>query len=43
MWKGNRSSHKFHPIEWDKVILHKSKGGPGIRNLPLHNEALLMK
>uniref|UniRef100_A0A0V0GQI0 Putative ovule protein n=1 Tax=Solanum chacoense TaxID=4108 RepID=A0A0V0GQI0_SOLCH len=43
MWEGNRSSHKFHPVEWGKVIMHKSKGGPGIRDLPLHNKALLMK
>lgn len=43
LWEGNISSHKFHLVKWDKVLLPKSLGGLDIRDLALHNQCLLMK
>ncbi|XP_070021916.1 uncharacterized protein LOC142177631 [Nicotiana tabacum] len=43
LWEGNNSSHKYHLIKWDKVLLPKCKGGLGVRDLDKHNKGLLMK
>lgn len=39
----NNSSQKFHLVKWDKVIQPKSRGGPGTRDLVMHNNCLPMK
>lgn len=42
LWEGNNSSHKFHLVKLDKFIQPKSRGGPGIRDLSMHNKCILM-
>ncbi|WMV14557.1 hypothetical protein MTR67_007942 [Solanum verrucosum] len=41
--EGNSTEHKFHLVEWDKVILPKYQSGLGIKDQAKHNRCLLMK
>lgn len=44
LWKGNDINTNRKPmISWEKVITPKNKGGLGIINLRLQNQAVLMK
>jgi len=43
LWEGNSEKHKYHLVEWPKVLLPKLQGGLGIKDLALHNKCLLMK
>lgn len=38
LWEGNLSSHKFHLVKWDKVLLPKDLGGLDIKDLALHTQ-----
>jgi hypothetical protein len=44
LWKGSDvDSNCRLTISWDKVVSPKIKGGLGITNIELHNQALLLK
>ena len=44
LWRGNSENKKGgNLVAWETVILPKEKGGLGIINLRLQNDALLMK
>jgi hypothetical protein len=44
LWRGNSTQKKGgNLVAWPTVMLPKEKGGLGIINLRLHNDALLMK
>jgi hypothetical protein len=44
LWRGSDINAKgYNLAAWDKVLMPKSKGGLGIKDLQLQNEALLMK
>jgi len=42
-WQGAKEEFKYHMASWDSVSRPKDKGGLGVINLRLHNDALLMK
>ena len=43
MWGGGTLAHKPYLVRWNLVCLEKRKGGLGVRNLSLMNNALLCK
>ena len=43
LWGGHQEANKIPWVKWDKVCLLKNKGGLGIKDLSLFNEALLGK
>ncbi|RVW76360.1 putative ribonuclease H protein [Vitis vinifera] len=43
LWGGGTLAHKPHLVRWNLVCLEKRKGGLGVRNLSLMNNALLCK
>ena len=43
LWGGHQEANKIPWVKWDKVCLPKNKGGLGIKDLSLFNEALLGK
>ena len=43
LWGGGTLAHKPHLVRWYLVCLEKRKGGLGVRNLSLMNNALLCK
>ncbi|GFZ03718.1 hypothetical protein Acr_16g0003420 [Actinidia rufa] len=43
LWSGNCNSHKRPLVAWEEVILPKSEGGLGIRNIKAWNKALISK
>lgn len=36
-------SHRAHLVKWDTLLLPKTHGGLGLRDLPIMNKACLMK
>ncbi|CAI0554757.1 unnamed protein product [Linum tenue] len=43
LWSGTQEKERFHLVSWDLCKTAKKRGGLGIRDLELHNQALLMK
>lgn len=43
LWGSTSDKRKIHLIDWNTVCLDTNRGGLGIRNLDVLNEALLMK
>jgi len=45
LWRGNDANRKKggNLVAWETVMMPKEKGGLGVLNLRLHNDALLMK
>lgn len=43
LWEGNNQDHKFHLVKCPKVILPKSLGGLGVKDLVVHSRSMLMK
>ena len=44
LWRGNNFKNKgYNLAAWDLVRTQKSKGGPGVINISLQNDALLLK
>ena len=43
LWGGGNLERKAHLVNWKTVCLEKSRGGLGVKGLPLMNQALLCK
>nr|XP_033510409.1 uncharacterized protein LOC104090014 isoform X2 [Nicotiana tomentosiformis] len=43
LWEGCSKTHKFPLVKWLKATQPKFKGGLGIRDLQVHNKAMLLK
>jgi hypothetical protein len=44
LWRGKEFTHKGYNLDaWDLVRKPKDKGGLGVINLSVHNDALLLK
>ncbi|CAL1356777.1 unnamed protein product [Linum trigynum] len=43
LWSGNQDKEKFHLASWELCKTAKDRGGLGIRDLEVHNKALLLK
>ncbi|KAL4201212.1 hypothetical protein AMTRI_Chr02g257500 [Amborella trichopoda] len=43
LWSGSAETKKIHLVSWKKIFSHKKKGGLGIRDIRIHNWALLGK
>lgn len=43
LWGKSEGERKLHLISWDLATTDKKDGGLGIKDLPKHNEAFIMK
>jgi hypothetical protein len=43
MWTGKKDKESMHLVAWNKLVLHKSEGGWGLRNLNVVGTTLVEK